>query len=179
MEGLKEGGTAVLLVQNGVLFRKGIDLELRRLLVEKGWLAAVIYLPPRILFHTAVPSSILVFRKTDRPAEIRLFRPEDIPGWIQSGRQNQLTGAAVKALPAALKEWTADTAGFRLITAAEWEAAEYRLDPQAYFGGPPAASKAEKGLEELRRELWQAERDYIQAREELTTLIEKALPEKG
>ena len=173
---LKEGGSAVLLVPNGVLFREGNDFELRKMLIGNGWLDAVIYLPARVLYHTTVPSSILIIRKGACREGLRLLHLEENPGWLQSGRQNRLTDRAVREIPAILREEAPSVAGLRMIPSAEYDPANYRLDPQFYFGGRPAPPAGEKTREELQRELEQAERAYSRAREELTALIRTVLP---
>lgn len=176
---LKEGASAVLLVPNGVLFRDGNDFALRKMLIENGWLDAVIYLPARVLFHTAVPSSILVIRKGAHRDGLRLLHPEEKPGWLQSGRINRFTVRAVREIPVLLGEAVPSAAELRLIPTAACDPANYRLDSQFYFGSRSAPESTEKTREALREELQQAEQDYCQAREELRTLLQAILPEQG
>lgn len=61
---LRPTGRAVILVPGGFLFRSGPERELRRMLVEKGQVEAVVALPPGSMQpYTGIPVYVLVLRK--------------------------------------------------------------------------------------------------------------------
>jgi len=59
---LKDGGTMATVMPHGVLFRGGDEKEIRRSLVEKDLLEAVIGLPPNLFYGTGIPACVLVMR---------------------------------------------------------------------------------------------------------------------
>ncbi|MEO0247479.1 MAG: class I SAM-dependent DNA methyltransferase [candidate division WOR-3 bacterium] len=71
---LKEDGKAVVLMPHGVLFRStGNEAEIRRKVLERDWLEAVIGLPEKIFYGVGIPGVVLVFNKS---------KPEDRKGKV-------------------------------------------------------------------------------------------------
>lgn len=62
---LREDGKAVVLMPHGVLFRStGNEAEIRRKVLERDWLEAVIGLPEKIFYGVGIPGVVLVFNKS-------------------------------------------------------------------------------------------------------------------
>lgn len=55
-------GRVAVVLPHGVLFRSGTEKEIRRRIVEKGQLDAVIGLAPNLFYNTTIPACVLVFR---------------------------------------------------------------------------------------------------------------------
>ncbi|WP_171393668.1 type I restriction-modification system subunit M [Vibrio mediterranei] len=70
---LSETGTMAVIAPMGVLFRRGDEERIRRYLIGLGILDMVIGLPENLLSYTAVPTCILVFRKSRKPHDKVLF----------------------------------------------------------------------------------------------------------
>lgn len=67
IETLKPGtGRMAVVVPHGVLFRGAAEGDIRKNLIDENLLEAVIGLPPKLFFSTAIPVAILVFRKDKR-----------------------------------------------------------------------------------------------------------------
>lgn len=92
---LNHGGILAMCLMHGFTFRGGVDAKVRRSLVEKNQVDAVIALPYNIFKQTGAPYSILVLRK-DRPENQDIliinaqehFRPERhtrilLPGLVE------------------------------------------------------------------------------------------------
>ncbi len=60
-------GRVGVVMPNGVLFRGNAEGQIRRCLVEKDLLEAVITLPPNLFYSTPIPACILVFRAVKSP----------------------------------------------------------------------------------------------------------------
>lgn len=60
---LKSDGRMATVMPHGVLFRGGEEKEARKQFVDKGWLDAVIGLPPSLFYGTGIPACILVMNK--------------------------------------------------------------------------------------------------------------------
>ncbi len=57
---LKENGTAACIVTNGVLFRGGSEKNIRKYLVDNGFIKGIIGLPENLFYGTGIPCSILI-----------------------------------------------------------------------------------------------------------------------
>ena len=62
---LKANGPMAGVMPHGVLFRGGEEEEARKHFIDKGWLDAVIGLPPALFYGTGIPACILVMKKED------------------------------------------------------------------------------------------------------------------
>ncbi|AKT42916.1 type I restriction-modification system subunit M [Chondromyces crocatus] len=97
-------GQAIIVVPHGVLFRGGVEADIRRQLLAEDLFEAVIGLPPNLFYGTGIPAAVLVLNRAkraerkgkilfidasrhyeERPARNRL-RPEDIDRIVQAFR---------------------------------------------------------------------------------------------
>lgn len=60
---LKPTGTMAIVLPHGVLFRGAAEGHIRKVLIEKNYLDAVIGLPANLFFGTSIPTCILVLKK--------------------------------------------------------------------------------------------------------------------
>lgn len=60
---LKENGTGFCVVSNGSLFRGGAEREIRKYLVENGFIKGIIGLPAKLFYNTSIPCSIIILGK--------------------------------------------------------------------------------------------------------------------
>lgn len=70
---LDEKGTMAVVLPHGVLFRGAAEGTIRKYLIEKNYLDAVIGLPANIFFGTSIPTVILVFKKCREKSSDILF----------------------------------------------------------------------------------------------------------
>lgn len=62
---LNNNGRMAVIMPHGVLFRGGDERKFRESLITKGYLEAVIGLPPALFYGTGIPASVLVINKKD------------------------------------------------------------------------------------------------------------------
>lgn len=60
---LSERGKAIVVVPPGVLFRGGMDQEIRQRIIENDLVETVIALPPNLYPGTSIPFSVIIFNK--------------------------------------------------------------------------------------------------------------------
>lgn len=60
---LNENGTAGIILPHGVLFRAASEGKIRKQIIEKNWLDAVVGLPENLFYGTGIPACILIFKK--------------------------------------------------------------------------------------------------------------------
>ncbi|MEY8459345.1 type I restriction-modification system subunit M [Lactococcus ileimucosae] len=67
---LKETGTMGIILPHGVLFRGGAERIIRKTLLEKGAIDAIIGLPANILYATSIPTVIIILKKNRDTSDI-------------------------------------------------------------------------------------------------------------
>lgn len=70
---LNDEGTMAIVLPHGVLFRGAAERTIRKAIIDKNYLDAVIGLPANIFYGTGIPTIILVFKKSKRPDKNILF----------------------------------------------------------------------------------------------------------
>ena len=93
---LKQDGRMAVLLPHGVLFRGGKEGEIRRKLIEKNYIDAVIGLPTNAFFGTSIPVAIMVFRK-DRETRDILFIDAS-KDFVKEGNKNYITDESVEKI---------------------------------------------------------------------------------
>jgi type I restriction system adenine methylase HsdM len=63
LNSLKENGTGVCVVSNGALIRGGAERDIRKYLVENGFIKGIIGLPANLFYNTAIPCSMIILGK--------------------------------------------------------------------------------------------------------------------
>src|SRR5207244_12066729 len=58
----KPGGMVITVMPHGVLFRGGVEKEIRKKFLEQDLIEAIIGLPPNLFYGAGIPACILVLR---------------------------------------------------------------------------------------------------------------------
>ena len=85
---LREDGTMAIILPHGVLFRGGVEKNIRTKLLKDGNLDAVIGLPANLFFSTGIPVCILVLKKCKKSDDIVCINASE--GYKKDKRQNRL-----------------------------------------------------------------------------------------
>lgn len=92
-------GRMAVVVPHGVLFRGSSEGRIRQKLVEENLLDAVIGLPEKLFFGTAIPAAILVFRK--RKTDRNVLFIDASQDYIEGANQNRLGEEQIERIVAA------------------------------------------------------------------------------
>lgn len=133
-ERLKSGGTAAVIIPNGVLFRSGADLKIRTGLVEQGAVDTVIALPARLFApSTAIETSILILRRpTEAQTDTRTLFIDARALGVRQGHKIVFDEASVVQVVKIFRERLAEPGFSRLVDKAEIETQEFSLVPSKY-----------------------------------------------
>lgn len=101
---LKQDGTMAIVLPHGVLFRGAKEAKIRKALLEKNQIDAIIGLPANLFYSTGIPTIVMVLKK-NKPTKDVLFidaskdfeksknqnilRPEDIDKIIETYKNRQ------------------------------------------------------------------------------------------
>ena len=84
---LSDTGRVIAILPHGVLFRGNKEADIRRKMIEKGNIHAVVGLPDKLFLNTGIPVAVIIFGKT--PTNKILF-VDGSKGFEKCGKQNRL-----------------------------------------------------------------------------------------
>lgn len=87
---LKSTGRAACILPHGVLFRGNAEAEIRKSLVRRGLIQAIIGLPANLFYGTGIPACILVIDKAGAAARKGIFMIDAAQGCMKDGPKNRL-----------------------------------------------------------------------------------------
>ena len=87
---LKPGGKGACILPHGVLFRGNAEGVIRKNLITRGYIKAIIGLPPNLFYGTGIPACIVVIDKEGAAARKGIFMIDASKGFIKDGNKNRL-----------------------------------------------------------------------------------------
>ncbi|SDR79216.1 type I restriction-modification system subunit M [Parafannyhessea umbonata] len=104
---LKPGGILTIVLPHGVLFRGDSEGDIRRALVDRNEISAIIGLPPDIFYGTSIPTIVMVLTRHDEAKGSRgdgsVLIIDASKHFEKSGTKNRLRAADVKRIVDAYK----------------------------------------------------------------------------
>lgn len=93
---IKPDGIMTIVLPHGVLFRGGEEGAIRKNLIEKNHIDAVIGLPANIFFGTGIPTIVLVLKQKRDNTDILIV--DASKGFIKIGKNNELRASDIKRI---------------------------------------------------------------------------------
>jgi type I restriction enzyme M protein len=87
---LKPNGKAACILPHGVLFRGNAEADIRKNLVSRGYIKAIIGLPPNLFYGTGIPACIIVIDKENAATRRGIFMIDAARGFAKDGPKNRL-----------------------------------------------------------------------------------------
>jgi len=87
---LKSSGKGAIILPHGVLFRGNAEADIRRNLIQRGYLKGIIGLPANLFYGTGIPACILVLDKEHAQARKGIFMIDASKGFVKDGNKNRL-----------------------------------------------------------------------------------------
>ena len=87
---LKESGKGACILPHGVLFRGNAESVIRKNLVTRGYIKAIIGLPANLFYGTGIPACIVVVDKEHAISRKGIFMIDASKGFIKDGNKNRL-----------------------------------------------------------------------------------------
>jgi type I restriction enzyme M protein len=87
---LKTTGTGAVILPHGVLFRGNAEAVIRKNLINKGYIKAIVGLPANLFYGTGIPACILVLDKAGAGNRDHIFMIDASKGFIKDGNKNRL-----------------------------------------------------------------------------------------
>lgn len=90
IKSLKSKGKGAIILPHGVLFRGGAEGEIRKNLLNKGYIKGIIGLPPNLFYGTSIPACIIVIDKEDAEKCKGVFMIDAGKEFMKDGNKNRL-----------------------------------------------------------------------------------------
>ncbi len=87
---LTSTGKGACILPHGVLFRGNAEAAIRKNLVQRGYIKAIIGLPANLFYGTGIPACIVVIDKEHAAARRGIFLIDASKGFIKDGPKNRL-----------------------------------------------------------------------------------------
>lgn len=99
---VKPDGIMTIVLPHGVLFRGGSEEEIRKNLIEKNNIDAIIGLPANIFFGTGIPTIVMVLRQKRENDDVLFV--DASKGFAKVGKNNQLRARDIRKIVDAVTE---------------------------------------------------------------------------
>lgn len=87
---LKSTGKGAIILPHGVLFRGNVEADIRKRVVQQGFIKGIIGLPANLFYGTGIPACIIVVDKEDAAKRQGIFMIDASKGYIKDGNKNRL-----------------------------------------------------------------------------------------
>lgn len=169
---LKPSGRMAIVLPHGVLFRGAAEGVIRKALIEKNYLDAVIGLPSNLFYSTGIPTVILVFRK-DRKTNDVLFIDAS-QHFEKDKKQNRLREEDIDLIFETYKNRQDVDKLAHVATLDEIKDNDYNLNIPRYvdtFEEEPPID-----LEDVNRQLAEVDEEIARLERELASMLDELVP---
>ena len=87
---LKSTGKGAVILPHGVLFRGGSEGEIRKEIINRGFIKAIVGLPANLFYGTGIPAVIVVLDKEGAAERTGIFMIDASKGFTKDGPKNRL-----------------------------------------------------------------------------------------
>lgn len=128
---LGQEGTMAIVLPHGVLFRGGAEGEIRKRLLDKNHIDAVIGLPDKLFTNTGIPVTVIILKK-NRALEAPVLMIDASKSFVKEGKQNVLQEKDIAKIVDTYIERTDEKGYSHKATKKEIQENEYNLNIPRY-----------------------------------------------
>lgn len=119
LKSLKSTGKGACILPHGVLFRGNAESEIRKSLIERGYIKGIIGLPANLFYGTGIPACIIVLDKEGADERKHIFMVDASKGNIKDGNKNRLREQDIHRIVDIFNKQTELPKYSRLVSVAE------------------------------------------------------------
>ncbi len=127
---IKPDGIMTIVLPHGVLFRGGEEERIRRNLIEKNNIDAIIGLPANIFFGTGIPTIIMVLKQQREIDDVLII--DASKGYIKAGKNNKLQASDIKKIVDVYTQRATIDKFSKVVTREQIRENEYNLNIPRY-----------------------------------------------
>ena len=168
---LSDSGTMAIILPHGVLFRGGKEEVIRKELIKKDYIDAIIGLPANLFYSTGIPVCIIVLKKCRKNDKILFINASSDEHYEKGKRQNYLREEDVDSIVEAYKSRATISRYAREVSLSEIKDNGYNLNITRYVN----LSKDEEiiDLKKVSKQLADIEEEIIKARDLHNAFLEE------
>ncbi len=136
---INNAGRMAVVMPHGVLFRGGDERNFRKSLVEKGYLEAVIGLPPALFYGTGIPASVIVINKKDAHLRKEVLFINADREYKEGKVQNKLRPEDIEKISYTYRHRLPIAKYSKLVSKEDLAAEEYNLNIRRFVDNAPPA----------------------------------------
>jgi len=136
---INNSGRMAVVMPHGVLFRGGDERNFRKWLIEKGYLEAVIGLPPALFYGTGIPASVIVINKKDAHLREQVLFINADREYKEGKVQNKLRPEDIEKISYTCRHKLTIDKYSSLVGKNKLENEEYNLNIRRYVDNAPPA----------------------------------------
>lgn len=134
---LRPDGIMTIVLPHGVLFRGGVEQEIRKQLVEGNHIDTIIGLPPNIFFGTGIPTIVMVLRQKRDRSDVMIV--DASKGFVKEGKNNRLRACDIRRIVDAVTARATVERFSRCVDKDELRANDYNLNIPRYVDSAEVA----------------------------------------
>jgi type I restriction enzyme M protein len=136
---VKPDGIMTIVLPHGVLFRGGEEGQIRKNLIEKNHIDAVIGLPANIFFGTGIPTIVMVLKQHRTTNDVLIV--DASKGFVKVGNKNKLKASDVKKIVDTVIQRNTLDKFSRLVSLEELRENDYNLNIPRYVDSSPQSEQ--------------------------------------
>ena len=134
---IKPDGIMTIVLPHGVLFRGGEEGEIRKNLIEKNKIDAIIGLPANIFYGTGIPTIIMVLKQKRANTDVLII--DASKGFVKEGKNNKLRASDIKRIVDVVTCRESVDKYSKVVSRDEIRANDYNLNIPRYVDSSEAA----------------------------------------
>jgi type I restriction enzyme M protein len=135
---LKSTGKGACILPHGVLFRGNAEAEIRRNLIQRGYIQGIIGLPANLFYGTGIPACIVVIDKQNAANRQGIFMIDASAGYMKDGNKNRLRDMDIHRIVDVFTKQLEVPKFSRLVPVVEIERNEFNLNIPRYIDSQQA-----------------------------------------
>jgi len=136
---INNAGRLAVVMPHGVLFRGGEERKFREWLVDRGYLEAVIGLPPSLFYGTGIPASVIVVNKKDAHQRDKVLFINADREYKEGKNQNKLRPEDLEKIAFVYRSKEQIAKYSKLVSQEELDAEEYNFNIRRFVDNAPPA----------------------------------------
>ncbi len=168
---LSESGTMAIILPHGVLFRGGKEEIIRKELIKKDYIDAIIGLPANLFYSTGIPVCIIVLKKCRKNDKILFINASSEEHYEKGKRQNSLQEQDVNDIIDAYKSRATISRYAREVSLSEIKDNGYNLNITRYVNLSKEEEKID--LKKVNEELEKIEIAITEARDKHNAFLQE------
>lgn len=130
---LQSSGKGAVILPHGVLFRGNTEAEIRKNLIQRGYVKGIIGLPPNLFYGTGIPACIIVLDKESAKDRKGIFMIDAGKGFVKDGNKNRLREQDIHRIVDVFNRQSEIPKYSRMVPISEIEGNEFNLNIPRYI----------------------------------------------